>query len=476
MSRADRFCPSCGEALDAPHGGPEPEPAPEPTPKEGSGTGPDIGAWMKRGAVLLVGAFVLLLVIGALVGDDPGGTQEDPAATALTGDLVASFRDARLDVVAGQTALEEGRFDDAQRRALSARDTLARAYPPIRHGDPRLSAELRDGLDMLYRSADREAQALLAEAEWRRGLFRFGEALQNASSDADRVELVYSLERSLDHGPRTAEAYEAVADAIETAIAAHPLLAEPGGYDAGLADAYRDRGRTVQDLHAGWETAVEEARTELEEEYRAPEERVVPGRGSSETPYTYSEELLTHFESFDANGDGQLDIVEAETFYTWVEENIDYRYDDEDTPDPFPGLAVGDGRPGIHYQQTPDETFREGAGDCEDQNTLEVAFYNHWNITAYQALVNAETDVGIDHAIAIVYAGETLEDLEELLGRYHYYRFEEDNHWGIQAGYYFIVDNTYSDDFGWISGGIEPGKFEIRDVQSLGGLFGVPVY
>ncbi|MBI2329158.1 MAG: transglutaminase domain-containing protein, partial [Chloroflexi bacterium] len=101
-------------------------------------------------------------------------------------------------------------------------------------------------------------------------------------------------------------------------------------------------------------------------------------------------ELSEFFDQFDFDSNEEIDIEEASFFYYWVENNITYRYDDENKENPLLGSLVGDGRPGADYRQRPYETYIEGAGDCEDMATLEVAFLNYWGIAAYVAGVNAD--------------------------------------------------------------------------------------
>lgn len=175
------------------------------------------------------------------------------------------------------------------------------------------------------------------------------------------------------------------------------------------------------------------------------------------------------FQTFDQNQNNRLEVSEARAFYDWVEANIGYRWDDENAT-PEDARPVGDGRPGRDYQQTPQETLQERLGDCEDQNGLELAFYAYWNVPAYLAYVNARVNTTYDHVVAIVYAGGTLEDFRSLLGSAPYY--EAKGRPGVGDGFYFIVDNTYSDEFAQVSGGLAEGKFAIHHTASYEDLFG----
>lgn len=179
------------------------------------------------------------------------------------------------------------------------------------------------------------------------------------------------------------------------------------------------------------------------------------------------ERLRSLFDSFDRDGNGELEWTEARAFYEWVEANNQYRHDDENATAEIPGTPVGDGRPGTDYQQSPLETFDEGMGDCEDTSTLHVAFHRYWGNTAYQALINTEAAGGIDHAAAIVQVDGDLEQREEPEAGFHTYEFGPDNEHGVEPGTYVIVDNTYSDTFAAIDGDVAPGSFQVQDAETL---------
>ncbi len=170
-------------------------------------------------------------------------------------------------------------------------------------------------------------------------------------------------------------------------------------------------------------------------------------------------DLARFFDGFDTNWNMELDLGEAQDFFYWVEDNIIYRWDDENRKDGwgFP-VGVGDGRPGADFVQTPYETWRERAGDCEDMAIIQVAFFNHFGISAYVASVNAEGRE-IDHAIAIAAIGGTPEEFANMLGELVYYELE--------GGYYMLVDNAYSDAFGFLCGGLREGQFYILEKLTL---------
>ena len=172
-----------------------------------------------------------------------------------------------------------------------------------------------------------------------------------------------------------------------------------------------------------------------------------------------STELMTFFESFDEDMSFNISITEAETFYYWIENNIQYRYDDENEQDPAPGSLVGDGREGDEYWQTPEETYVERAGDCEDTAILYLAFLNFWNISSYLAIVDVDADGIVDHAVTLFYAGDNIDEYTEYLGTVDYYVIDGHN--------YVMVDNAYSDKFGYISTEITKNQFDIYGTWTL---------
>lgn len=132
-------------------------------------------------------------------------------------------------------------------------------------------------------------------------------------------------------------------------------------------------------------------------------------------------------------------------FYEWVETNIKYR---EDTKDPYSGNE---------YWQSPYETIKDRAGDCEDMAILECAYYRYLGYEAYIAAVNTELNFP-DHAICIVKIRSPKEFLP-ILGKVDYYKIGDE--------YYLLVDNAYSDDFGYLTGGLMPKKFVIKKLFTL---------
>lgn len=181
------------------------------------------------------------------------------------------------------------------------------------------------------------------------------------------------------------------------------------------------------------------------------------------------EDIEHFFQQFDLDQDQQLSLAEAAGFFYWVEEHIQYRWDDEATTQEEARsiTLIGDGRPGPDYRQRPEETLYEQAGDCEDLATLATSFYRFWGIAAFMAGINAEDPRSPDHAVAIVYIGEDGETYREFLGDLVSWEFTPEEQilaYDIEsfpAGSYMLVDNSYSDDFGYVTNGIEDTKFNI---------------
>lgn len=175
--------------------------------------------------------------------------------------------------------------------------------------------------------------------------------------------------------------------------------------------------------------------------------------------------LAAFFDTFDQNYDNAVDIAEAQTFFNWCKANIQYRYDDEQQPNPVPGITVGDDRPGKEYWQKPIETYNERMGDCEDMAILSAAFYRYHDILAYVAAVNAEGEQA-DHAVCLVKIGTNPQEAVDYLGGIVYYELE--------GGYFMLVDVAYSNQLGLAGsnlGGttqlLEEGRFVIQDLLTL---------
>lgn len=95
--------------------------------------------------------------------------------------------------------------------------------------------------------------------------------------------------------------------------------------------------------------------------------------------------------------------------------------------------------------------------------TLEQAFYAHFGIAAYMIGVNTVAKDAVDHAATIVLISGTVDDYQSTLGNLVYYDYSDGGNdvYGksIPKGVYMLVDNAYSDAFGYLSGGLEEGAF-----------------
>ncbi len=294
--------------------------------------------------------------------------------------------------------------------------------------------------------------------------------LENAQTDSEALQALYALELTSDLGEVAARDADAIAVQGEFLLGADPDVAARLNIDTEFVATFRSSAEELRSAVREMSQVIDDATEEYKTIYVEPQERILPeDLPVAPPPETLvSADVRSFYASFDADEDGSLSIQEAKSFYGWVEDHVAYRYDDEGETDPYPGYVVGDGRAGPDYQQSPTETFAERMGDCEDMNTLEVAFYNHWGITAYQAYVNAVDEFEYDHAIAIVLLGDSLQDAQAIVGNLEYYEFGPDNQWQIPTGFYMIVDNAYSDEFGAISGGVEPGRFQVFEIHALG--------
>jgi len=201
--------------------------------------------------------------------------------------------------------------------------------------------------------------------------------------------------------------------------------------------------------------------------------RFLKGKSSQKwnsTRKSYPKRVAEFFDGFDADGNGKLSIKEAQNFFYWVENNIAYRYDDEEAENTVVGYKIGDGREGGDYRQKPIETLSERAGDCEDMATLEVAFYRYYGIEAYVVGVNSSSLNIVDHAAAMVKIGKNKETFRKVLGGLLYYEIEEGARMFMERrslGIYMIVDNSYSGAFGYINRGIKPRTYTIHSIIPL---------
>ena len=384
--------------------------------------------------------------------------------------LNATLEEALAAFGAGAEAVAAGEWAQARTMtyrgrdlALQAQDQLTREGRLLSDPDRRAYAAGASLLvDML--------EGVLSFVTWAEAIGAANAAMQAAGTPAEVAAAAYSYEPAARAAEVTALRFDRVAEEARRLLRAEPALAAELGVDgdfvAGVASAARD----VREAQAEVDALLEDLVASLGETYVRPQERSLPTLAQRPVlpPGQVSPELATFFHSFDANHDEAVDVEEGRAFFAWVEENVRYRWDDEATTRALPGDLVGDGRPGPDHQQTPTQTWLERRGDCEDMNTLQVAFYNFWGVEAYQAYVNAQREDGLDHAVAIVRVGGTADEFSRILGRLTYYEFQPGNPEGVTPGVYMVVDNAYSSSYGFISGGFDDGRFRIFGVGRLG--------
>jgi len=177
------------------------------------------------------------------------------------------------------------------------------------------------------------------------------------------------------------------------------------------------------------------------------------------TPY-----VVSTFAAFDINNDGLLDLNEMKIAYDTLTSTITYRYDDENETYPEPGAIVGDGRPGPDYFQTPEETLKEQAGDCEDFAILFASLLNYYGYIAFVGDIDCDGDGEVDHATCLLYAPESTADAvielglsdivdvfetspEEVAQKLHCELDDSFEDWAL-----IPIDGTYSEHFGYVSG------------------------
>lgn len=433
----------------------------------------------------IVGLLILIPLLMFAAADLLGYTTFDPefpwnygpesADFEATGtfSLLYASQDALDDA---DIALQEGNWSSTERHLDASEARLKQAQQRLEDERSTLDPAVASGLEGGIQATARMQQALASELEWHRTIDAQTSRFGNATDERTKTDALQALELTLATTWTLVDRYETAHEITQAFRQNQPELASSLRLESRFGQSYADLADDLRALHHQYSQAVEMAQTELGDKYTPPEDRELRlAETRAELGGHVPERLRTFFESFDRNGNNRLDAAEASTFFYWVEDNVPYRYDDEDATPRYSGVPVGDGRPGSHYQQTPIETYEERLGDCEDMNTLQVAFYNYWGIAAYQGLVNAETQEGTDHAVAIVYAG-TVEQAHQTFSQgLHYYTFEDDNEWGIPGGAYVIVDNAYSDSFGYISGGIDQGQFRLQEIRSLGETLSEPV-
>ena len=187
-------------------------------------------------------------------------------------------------------------------------------------------------------------------------------------------------------------------------------------------------------------------------------------------PELYTPFVQGAFSAFDRNNDSLLDFQEMKLAYDTLRGLFKYRYDDENEVNPAPNTLVGDGRPGPEYYQTPEETLREQAGDCEDFATLFASLLNYYCQPAFVGLIDCDGDGKLDHATCLLYTPkinvETMFDLgisdvidtfettpAEIAEKVHNEGF---NNEAFRDWVLIPIDGTYSMHFGYVTGSESP--------------------
>jgi hypothetical protein len=416
----------------------------------------------EAGRLIGLTLLTLLAAIGLILAftTSPLGTHADGRALGSSTSLEhldTSFE--QLDEA--DRALDEDRYADAERHVIEAGHHLDVAAQVFAHEDEHLDPESRAVLERGLALAE-DAHAVRAdEVAWTQALEANETQMADDEDPAEQAEALAGADERLQRGDELAEQHRSVADEARSFAVQQPLVAAstPLPTDEDVAERPGEEARD----HA---RAVEDARVDLAFT-RAPSVKASMAEADRRALEQYNPPALADkMASMDADGDAELDPEEAVAFYEWVQENVDYRHDDEDAEPKIEGTPVGDGREGTDYQQSPAETFAERRGDCEDTALLHAAFHRYWGKTAYLALSTTEPNGAVNHATTIVRVEDPSAFPEPEQG-FHTYRFPRGNPLGVEPGTYLIVDDTYSDTYGTISGGVEPGAFEIDEVEPL---------
>jgi len=195
-------------------------------------------------------------------------------------------------------------------------------------------------------------------------------------------------------------------------------------------------------------------------------------------PEFYTPYVQDIFSAFDVNNDGFLDLNEMKIAYDTLTSIITYRYDDENEINHEPRTIVGDGRPGPDYFQTPEETLKERAGDCEDFAILFASLLNYYGYIAFVGDIDCDGDSEVDHATCLLYAPESTADAifelglsdvvdvfetspEEIAQKLHCESFDNFD-WVL-----IPIDGTYSEHFGYIPGAEIESEYFLVDFYTV---------
>jgi transglutaminase-like putative cysteine protease len=380
--------------------------------------------------------------------------------------LVSYLGEADRSIDESMAAMLNKDFQQARDEALNAKSSVYEAQKVLEKIKTYLTDEDREFLETYIEYSNRWATLAYKTAN----INELSNALMDEILSEISPELALPKVKLLERGYReNADDWRELAEFLQ---AKKDIMARAGlgerevGIIFDLSDATYELADTLKDYGDVLKSQIDD--------YTPVAERDIPGERTEEekaSPELVTREIASFFDTFDSDGNGKLSIGEAQEFFFWVENNVAYRYDNENAENPIIGFRVGDGREGGDYRQTPLETLSEKAGDCEDMATLEAAFYRYFGIEAYIVGVDAKEPGIVDHAAAIVRISEDKETFQSILGGLLYYEIGEGvkdvfgN--GVTPGVYMIVDNSYSGALGYISGGTEPGTFTIHCIIPL---------
>jgi hypothetical protein len=376
--------------------------------------------------------------------------------------------EAVVKINEGVEEFATGSYPDTSRNAYDAKSLLAEARNELQDVRRLLSLDEVELLQDTIQYQDDLATLLISSSEVLQEGIDIDSDIQMADTEDEIISELPRLElyvRSLDELGDDWIDYSEKTGAIGSK---YPDLGISHEYQYTL----RYFGSTLHESAHEWELYAKD----LEDLYAADDyvpvdDIEIPMSEENVSSHLITDEMAVLFEEFDINRDGELDIGEGQEFFYWVENNIEYRYDDEYELEPIAGSIIGDGRDGPDYRQTPMETLREALADCEDMATLEVAFYNYFGVEAYVVGVNADSANVLDHAATVVRIADDVETFQETLGEIVYYEFDEGTTdiygYEITPGVYMLVDNAYSDAYGYLSNGLEPDTFFVQCIVPL---------
>ncbi len=411
--------------------------------------------WMFRKFMLFLFLFVASVLVSGCSEEEADLSEKE--VNERLDKLVSLLEESDRLVDESMSELADGEYDKARYGALNARKLMNDAREIFDEIEPYLSQD-----DAYFLSTFIEYNTRWALISYKTAnIMELYDALQDQILDED-PEVALPKVELLERGYR-----ENAGDWEELAVFLQKNMKfmKRAGFGEkevevifGLAETTYDFADILRDYRDTLESKVGD--------YQPVAEREIRSETAEQKSELIPEEVADFFDTFDMDGNGRLSIGEAQEFFFWVENNIEYRYDDENAENPIVGYRIGDGREGGDYRQTPLETLTERAGDCEDMATLEAAFYKYYGIETYIVGLDAKNPGLVDHAAAIVKISDDKEAFEKFLGGLLYYEIgtEVRDVYGnpVTPGVYMIVDNTYSGALGYISGGTEPGTFTIH--------------